>query len=233
MIQVDPLAFYGMPSLLFLDLSKNFIIEISWESILATLPSLESLNLSYNFISQIGRLKSNSLRRLNLDHCWIHSIPNGAFVQLEKFGELILSNNPLQMLLPGSFNSSHMWFLDLSYGRISHLISYEFVNSPNLTEIRLTGNRLVTLKNGTFNKCTKLKYVYLDDNPWMCDCYSVDFAYMAILANRTTKHSPIERYELFSSNLPEMLLYYRIIQFLYIKKSIVNCLLKTLKNKQF
>lgn len=193
MIQVDPLAFYGMKSLMTLDLSTNFIVEISWESIMATLPVLESLNLSFNFISQIGRLKSNSLRRLNLDHCWVHSIPNGAFVQLEKFGELILSNNPLQMLLPGSLNSSHLWFLDLSYCRISHLISYEFVNSPNLTEVRLTGNRLVALKNGTFNKCTKLKYVDLDDNPWMCDCYSADFAYMAVLANRTTKRSPIDR----------------------------------------
>ncbi|XP_026822165.1 leucine-rich repeat-containing protein 15-like isoform X2 [Rhopalosiphum maidis] len=190
---VDPLAFYGMTSLMTLDLSTNFIVELSWESVMATLPVLETLNLSYNFISQVGRLKSNSLRRLNFDHCWIHSIPNGAFVQLDKFSELILSNNPLQMLLPGSLNSSHLSFLDLSYCRISHLISYEFVNSPNLTEVRLTGNRLVALKNGTFNKCTKLKYVDLDDNPWMCDCYSADFAYMATLANRTTKHSPIDR----------------------------------------
>ncbi|XP_060850917.1 leucine-rich repeat-containing protein 15-like isoform X1 [Rhopalosiphum padi] len=190
---VDPLAFHGMASLMTLDLSTNFIVELSWESVMATLPVLETLNLSYNFISQVGRLKSNSLRRLNFDHCWIHSIPNGAFVQLDKFSELILSNNPLQMLLPGSLNSSHLSFLDLSYCRISHLISYEFVNSPNLTEVRLTGNRLVALKNGTFNKCTKLKYVDLDDNPWMCDCYSADFAYMATLANRTTKHSPIDR----------------------------------------
>lgn len=190
---MDPFTFCGMTSLRYLDLSKNSISEISWHSLIATLVSLEGLNLSHNNISRLGMLKSNSLRRLDLSYCQIQLVPSEAFTQLDQLTHLVLSNNPLQMLLPGSLRSTNLSILDLSYCRISRLLSYEFINSPNLSEIRLTGNRLVTFKNGTFSKCPKLKSVYLDDNPWRCDCYSADFAYMAWLANSTIKQPSFDR----------------------------------------
>lgn len=191
---MDPLAFFGLESLRYLDLSGNAIVDMSLTAAVDSLPSVEFLNLSRNFIARVGVLKSKSLQKLDLSHCSIKSVPNEAFVQLDRLVQLVLSNNPLQMLLPGSLNSSHLSSLDLSYCRISHLISYEFVSSPNLTEVRLTGNRLVAIKNGTFAKCPKLVSVYLDDNPWRCDCNSADFAYMVMLANKTAGRLTNDRY---------------------------------------
>lgn len=192
--QVEPLAFYGLTSLLSLDLSSNMIADVLWETSIVALRSLKILNLSHNYIPNVRRLKSGTLRRLDLSHCGIQSIPNEAFVQLDQLTELILSNNPLQTLFPGSFNLTNLSKLDLSYCRLSHLIAYEFVNTPNLIQISLTGNRLVKLKNATFSHCPNLKYIHLDDNPWRCDCHNIDFGYMSSLANRTVEQSTIDRY---------------------------------------
>jgi len=188
------MAFEGLISLIYLDLSMNTLIDIPWNRLMSALTSLESFNMSHNFISHIGELRSNTIRRLDLSHCWIEVIPNNVFAGLSRLTELLMTNNPLTTLLPGSLNLTQLYMLDLSYCRISHLKVFESTKSPNLSEIKLTGNRLVTLKNGTFANCPKLKFVYLDDNPWRCECYSSDFSYMALLANKTMKLISSNRY---------------------------------------
>ncbi|XP_025408691.1 nephrocan-like isoform X2 [Sipha flava] len=191
---LDPLAFYGMTSLAHLDLSTNMIADVAWETITRTLPSLDTLKMSHNFINSVGPMTSRTLRRLDLHHCWITYVSNDAFARLDRLTELVLADNPLQSLQPGGLSSTNLSALDLSYCRLSHLTAREFLNLPNLTELSLTGNRLVTLRNGTFAKCPKLRLVYMDDNPWRCDCYSVNFAYMAHLVNKTNKNAmTIER----------------------------------------
>lgn len=187
------LAFHGMSSLVHLDLSANRLAHVTWDVTFAVLRSLKTLNLSQNPIVEVGALRSDSLRRLDLGHCRIGTLPNASLARLEQLAELVLSNNPLQTLQPGSLNSTQLTVLDLSYCRISHLTWYEFASAPGLSELRLTGNRLVTLKNGTFNRCPRLKRVYLDDNPWRCECYSSHFSYMALLANSTSSRQQGDR----------------------------------------
>ncbi|VVC25557.1 Leucine-rich repeat,Leucine-rich repeat domain, L domain-like,Leucine-rich repeat, typical subtype [Cinara cedri] len=192
---VHHFAFFGMTSLLFLDLSSNKIVDISWDFMIETnMPPLEILNLSHNQVSTIGILKSSTLQQLDLSHCLINQIPRDAILRLDRLTKLNLSFNPLQTLSLGSLNSSLLSLLDLSYCRISRL-SYEFVNSVSLSDVRLTGNRLVALKSGTFAKCPNLKYVYLDDNPWRCDCFTVDFEYMASLIEKTNENFQVKNFD--------------------------------------
>lgn len=65
-------------------------------------------------------------------------------------------------------NYSNLIELDLSYNLIEQLPDGAFSALGSLETLRLTGNKLQTIRNETFTDLKKLKILDLAENPWNC-----------------------------------------------------------------
>ena len=183
--------FEGLGSLVFLDLSHNFLRGLP-DSVLADVASLDTLNLEENLLAALPEgvfgtltgleyldLSANGLtalpagsfsgltdlRKLHLDGNWLTTVPEGIFADLSALDTLRLQNNALGTLPDGVFDDlSQLKALYLSGNVLSSLPEGAFGDLGSLEFLTLSGNRLTGLSDGVFDNLTSVTELRLVGN---------------------------------------------------------------------
>uniref|UniRef100_UPI00358F31BE leucine-rich repeat-containing protein 4C-like n=1 Tax=Myxine glutinosa TaxID=7769 RepID=UPI00358F31BE len=194
--QVEVGAFHGLFSLTTLELIDNRLTVIPssafdsvsklqelWlrrnpiESIpsyaFRRLGSLQRLDLGalkyLQFISDSAFEGLTNLQYLNLGMCQLTTIPNlQPLVLLE---ELDLSGNRIATLVPGCFKGlGNLRKLQIINAGVQFIHRNAFDELQQLTELNLAHNVLNSLPYKLFSRLPHLAHVFLQGNPWLCDC---------------------------------------------------------------
>ncbi|XP_066449932.1 platelet glycoprotein Ib alpha chain isoform X2 [Eleutherodactylus coqui] len=132
---------------------------------------LEELNLANNTLKTLPKVSQlPSLTILQLSNNLISNIPDNAFKGLKKLTRLELQHNQIYSLHEEVFEDLRSLIrLDLSHNQLWMLPDHLLSNVENLEILYLSGNRLTNIPDQFFADL-ELTYVYLEKNPWHCDC---------------------------------------------------------------
>uniref|UniRef100_A0A3P9A7Y1 Ig-like domain-containing protein n=1 Tax=Esox lucius TaxID=8010 RepID=A0A3P9A7Y1_ESOLU len=122
------------------------------------LKSLQMLKMSYNKLKEINRNTLQglwSLARLHLDHNHLESIHPDAFQGLTALRLIQLEGNRLQQLHPSTFST----FSVMGHFHVS-----------TLRHLYLSDNGLTSLPQRLLGGMPQLENLFLQGNPWTCDC---------------------------------------------------------------
>nr|XP_019570128.1 PREDICTED: matrix-remodeling-associated protein 5 [Rhinolophus sinicus] len=150
-------SFAGLTKLELLMIHGNNIPSIP-DGALKDLSSLQVFKFSYNKLRVItGQTLKGlwSLMRLHMDHNKIEFIHPQAFKGLTSLRLLHLEGNMLHHLHAGTFST----FTFLDYFRLS-----------NIRHLYLAENQIRALPAGMLQNMPLLENLYLQGNPWSCDC---------------------------------------------------------------
>uniref|UniRef100_A0A8C5MUG3 Glycoprotein V platelet n=1 Tax=Leptobrachium leishanense TaxID=445787 RepID=A0A8C5MUG3_9ANUR len=153
----------ALPPVLFGNMDKFESLWI-YNTALTTLPNYVFSNLT--------NLKLLVLTR----NIKLHSLPKHAFNGLSKVSELSLHSNNLTFLEEGLFhNLPNLQNLSLFNNHLKVLQGNLFNKFNNLQFVNLNNSHLQTISGDLFKELPNLQMLRLDENPWACDCYLVDF----------------------------------------------------------
>lgn len=116
------------------------------------------LKMSYNKLEEISRETFHglwSLARLHLDHNRLEFIHPDAFQGLTSLRLLQLEGNRLQQLHPSTF---------ATFSMMDHF------HMSTLRHLFLSDNGLTSLPQSMLDGMPHLENLYLQENPWTCDC---------------------------------------------------------------
>ncbi|XP_030371789.1 insulin-like growth factor-binding protein complex acid labile subunit [Scaptodrosophila lebanonensis] len=167
-------AFNGLKRLKQLNLAYNEIARLD-RNVISSNDVLLDLNLSHNVIQKLTKIVSNSVRFINMSWCEITAIDSMAFSGLSAIQHLDLSHNLIGDV-PSLMHSETLRSLDLSNCRLSTVRNTTFKEFPELSTLRLNGNRLTNaIPPSHFRENKFLDQIWLGDNPWICGCRDQHF----------------------------------------------------------
>ena len=163
----------------YIDLHNNKIQEIL-NGTFMSLNYLERLDLSQNRISFVDRDAFNGLiglLLLTLTSNQIRTIPNGTFSSLRQLKYLDLAKNQITAVETDIFEGlERLETLDLRFNRIEIINRESFQALKNLKYLDLRNNPLSfkSLSVHIFIATAKVFTVKIWQNPWLCDCETLE-----------------------------------------------------------
>ena len=143
--EVPETCFQNVSGLIVIELSKNYLLNISMDTFKGLL-HLKQLYLAYNNLSHLddglfGDLRS--LTYLTLQHNKLKTLPQGLFSSLQSLETLILSDNLLHSVLPNTLPnySYNLTFVDMSYNQLAHLPT-DCLKLPRIQKCVCYGNNI-------------------------------------------------------------------------------------------
>ncbi|KAM4675018.1 platelet glycoprotein Ib alpha chain [Discoglossus pictus] len=161
-------TFQGLPQMLELDLSSNALSSINIDSYIP----LTYLNMANNSLVSLPKFtKLKNLTYLILSYNHITTVPDTTFFGLSQLKDLNLTNNRISDLSDQVFeNLQALESLDLSFNELRSVPRRLLSDAVLLEKFSLSGNRLTELPDQFFDDVENLAYVFLDQNPWQCNC---------------------------------------------------------------
>ncbi|XP_034242970.1 carboxypeptidase N subunit 2-like [Thrips palmi] len=171
-------------SLHVLDVSKCAVSSIDGEEALAALPALRVLRVADNPLQQLPVFATaTELRELDASGCRLRSVPAGVLSALPQLQHLAVSRNPdLAHFLPPQPATpsprdpdqlSHLLKMPAPWSATLQVLEAEecalhetsfLATLPNVTEVRLRGNRIAALQPGELMDNAVLQHLDLADN---------------------------------------------------------------------
>lgn len=168
-------TFEGLVKLQTLDLSANNLEEIHPYTFHENI-ELKTLNLSYNAFYELPKLTTAAIT-LDASSNLINRLNENLFANMPRLKSIDLSDNRIQKI-PLGLKSTTLRNFDLRANRIVELANDTFLQLTQLRSIDISGNRLTEMADPEiFRNNPYLDIVYLEDNPWHCDCDKMFFMY--------------------------------------------------------
>ncbi|CAG5103822.1 Oidioi.mRNA.OKI2018_I69.chr1.g953.t1.cds [Oikopleura dioica] len=146
---------------------------------------LRFLSMQNNGLKKIHEkafLHLNKLQQIRLENNELESLPGKLFEQNVDLQTIYLMNNKIHSLGDGIFyNLLNLVDLRLSHNYIQNLHQQAFKDVGKLSMLYLDHNNLTTIHKEWFEnfhtRWTREEHgqIFLDPNPWVCDCSSTDF----------------------------------------------------------
>lgn len=178
----------NMPSLLYLDLSNNFIVELISVPF-SGLPNLKVIHLSHNKILAFNNPQTNSMSKLteldlsyneltlvnlsyfkdlvvvNLSNNRFTSINSSLFANLDYLQVLDMSNTSILEIAPGTFqNVRILKLLNMSRNLLTNLRYGSFRGLHKTEDLDLSYNNIADIDVDVFHECTELRILTIDYN---------------------------------------------------------------------